>query len=70
MEHQNKWKSFKVILVAVLLLLILIISFQNLRNVELELLVWKIELPLVLLLSINTISVAIITFILVKWKRK
>jgi uncharacterized integral membrane protein len=70
MENQNKWKNFKVILVTVLLILILIISFQNLRKVELDLLVWKIELPLVLLLSLNTISVAIITFILVKWKKK
>lgn len=69
MENKTKSNNFKIILLTFLLTLVLIISFQNLNPVELDILVWKIETPLVLLLTINTICVAIITYIVAKWKR-
>ncbi len=66
----KKSNTFKVVLITILITLFVIISIQNIRTVQLDVLIWKIDLPLVLLLTINTLSVAIITFILAKWKKK
>lgn len=70
MQGEKKSNSFKLILITILITIVLIISFQNLGKVELDVLIWKIETPLVLLLTINTLCVVIITFVLTKWKRK
>ena len=70
MKPKKKTNTFKIVLITILITLVVIISLQNLRKVELDVLMWKIDLPLVLLLTVNTICVAIITFIIAKWKRK
>ena len=69
-QKAKKTNTFKVVLITILITLFVVISIQNIRTVQLDILFWKTDLPLVLLLTINTISVAIITFVLAKWKSK
>jgi uncharacterized integral membrane protein len=68
--QQKKSNSIKLIVITVLFTLFIIVSLQNLGKVELDVLIWKWDVPLVLLLTINSIVIAIITFILTKWRKR
>ncbi len=70
-EKKNTGK-IKLVLGILLALFILVTSLQNVRNVELDFFWWRIDLPLVILLFVNTVFVALVTYLLTIWviKRK
>lgn len=70
MTEKKKTSKVKLIIAIVLAVFVLIASLQNLRQVEFDLFMWKTNLPLVVLLLINTVVVATMTYLLAMWNRR